>query len=173
MAPPTDATKPEQASPRNPPLSEVSLEDLRRLRRRLQQTEERLSYWRRLVHARIDLLDAGGSTDPSSSDSVMRILARGIDSTERTFLASISADYGRPPSIMEAAWNNTRNASGAQAEEVRAGLEAAEQELSALRSRVIHEVDAASAELVRRYRGDLRLATSALPPSEPGAHQRR
>jgi hypothetical protein len=37
---------------------ELSLEDLRLYRRRLSEEEEKISYWRRLVHARIDVLEA-------------------------------------------------------------------------------------------------------------------
>ena len=36
--------------------SELSLDGLRAYRRRLSDEEERVSYWRRLVHARIDVL---------------------------------------------------------------------------------------------------------------------
>jgi hypothetical protein len=39
-------------------LVDLVLADLRLYRRRLAEEEEKISYWRRLVHARIDVLEA-------------------------------------------------------------------------------------------------------------------
>ncbi|MGN6576592.1 MAG: RsiG family protein, partial [Nocardioides sp.] len=40
------------------PWSDLTLDELRAYRRRLADEEERVPYWRRLVHARIDVLEA-------------------------------------------------------------------------------------------------------------------
>ena len=54
--------------------SELSLDGLRAYRRRLSDEEERVSYWRRLVHARIDVLEAEAHHErPLHIDELIRV----------------------------------------------------------------------------------------------------
>ena len=62
----TTAARPTLPEP-SPHLQGLTLGELRAYRERLRAEEERTSYWRRLVHARIDLLEATGTTDGSLS----------------------------------------------------------------------------------------------------------
>ena len=56
------ATKPPPTPPEvDPAYSGLSLDDLRDLRRELGDEESRVSYWRRIIQARIDLLTRGSS----------------------------------------------------------------------------------------------------------------
>ena len=58
-----------------PELESLGLDELRHYRQRLRDEEDRVSYWRRVVHARMDLLTAGRSTDGSISvDELVRVL---------------------------------------------------------------------------------------------------
>ena len=58
-----------------PELESLGLEELRQYRQRLRDEEDRVSYWRRVVHARMDLLTAGRSTAGSISvDELVRVL---------------------------------------------------------------------------------------------------
>jgi RsiG-like len=56
------ATKPAPEPPEvDPAYASLSLADLRDLRRELGDEESRVSYWRRIIQARIDLLTRGGA----------------------------------------------------------------------------------------------------------------
>ncbi len=59
----------------SPHLAEVTLPELRTYRERLRAEEERISYWRRLIHARVDLIRAGNLGDtPVDVDALGRVL---------------------------------------------------------------------------------------------------
>src|SRR3546814_17840330 len=81
----------------SPHLAELTLAQLRNYRQRLTDEEDRVSYWRRLAHARIDILQAEASTDGTLS---MPQLAPGPGAngshTPRTSLASISRPQALP-----------------------------------------------------------------------------
>ena len=55
--------------------ADLDLSDLRLYRKRLAEEEEKVSYWRRLVHARIDVLEAEAHHErPLRLDELIRVL---------------------------------------------------------------------------------------------------
>ena len=69
------ATKPPPTPPEvDPAYSALTLDDLRDLRRELGDEESRVSYWRRIIQARIDLLTKG-SPDGDIVERLTSVLA--------------------------------------------------------------------------------------------------
>src|SRR3546814_20732854 len=62
----------------SPHLAELTLAQLRNYRQRLTDEEDRVSYWRRLAHARIDILQAEASTDGTLSMQQLRTEERRV-----------------------------------------------------------------------------------------------
>lgn len=145
-----------------PALETLSLEDLRRYRQRLRDEEDRVSYWRRLVHARMDLLTAGRSTAGSITvDELVRVLGDTGTGAARSALMRVRAAEPLPdvPDLTEV-WVAPR--SDAEATTQLGALEHAEQQLTGYRNALFARIDAAGTELVRRYKADPSLALSAL-----------
>ena len=76
---------------------ELSLPELRLYRRRLADEEEKISYWRRLVHARIDVLEAEAHHErPLRLDELIRVLGDTGTGRARTALVSVRAAEDLP-----------------------------------------------------------------------------
>ena len=70
----------------------LDLSDLRLYRKRLAEEEEKVSYWRRLVHARIDVLEAEAHHErPLRLDELIRVLGDTGAGRTRTALVSVRA----------------------------------------------------------------------------------
>lgn len=147
-----------------PTLSEefsgYSLPDLRRLRAELTDYETRVSYWRRLVQARIDLVQDG--RQPENLDRLAQALADAPSRTRRIANLDLFPPDTVPP-LPELAelWQLTPAAD--QTDDYLAKLGAIEQQLSSHRRMLHQRIDALHAELIARYRQEPRLALSALP----------
>lgn len=140
----------------HPELAHLDLSALRTYRQELQDEETRVSYWRRVVQARLEAL-AGAVTEEAgelldSGDEVLRRLHE-VVSEPRTaarrgqLLAVVTADATAVAEL---------SALGCVAElcdrEIsQDGLERAEQQLSTLRQLLDDRLDAATQELVSRY----------------------
>lgn len=160
-------------------LAAIPIEDLRARRDRARQTETDLSYLRRIVQGRLDIVASeqerrGGGGEGAVTSALPDILAdderplpRGsgvfvsnepsMSSDQEEFLASITpvdlTDLGGQPAE--------------RLVEARLALQGAEAEISRAR-REVHEVlDACAAELTRRYReGEADVSALLLPPAE-------
>lgn len=140
----------------------LSLDRLRVYRRRLAEEEEKISYWRRLVHARIDVLEAEAHHErPLRLDELIRVLGDTGAGHTRTALVSVRAADALPElPVLEDMWMTELdpNDTGAIAEAIDK-LRSAETQLTDYR-RALHErIDEATAELISRYRAE---PTSAL-----------
>lgn len=138
--------------------------ELRAYRERLRAEEERISYWRRLIHARQDLIEAGALTDAPVDidvDALARVLGdtgtgRGRDALHRVRAADPLPDL---PDL-EAVWvSPTDEASNAEA---LARLRAGEARLTSYRRGLHERIDEATGELIVRYRAEPRLALELL-----------
>lgn len=143
----------------NPPQhwSELTLDGLRSYRRRLSDEEEKVSYWRRLVHARIDVLEAEAHHErPLTIDELIRVLGDTGTGRGRRALVSVQAADALPElPILEEMWVTELdpNDSDAVADALER-LRTAERQLTEYR-RVLHQqLDAATQELIDRYRED-------------------
>jgi hypothetical protein len=149
----------------SPHLAELSLPELRSYRQRLTDEEDRISYWRRLAHARIDILEAEASADGVlSMEQLVRVLGDTGAGTTRTALVSISAAEALPElPVLEEMWvTEVDPHDAAQVEDALARLRAAEAQLTDYR-RALHErLDEATGELIVRYREQPTLALDVL-----------
>lgn len=132
----------------------LSLDDLRLYRRRLAEEEEKVSYWRRLVHARIDVLEAEAHHErPLRLDELIRVLGDTGTGRTRTALVNVRAAEDLPElPVLADMWvteldpHDTEAVAGAISR-----LRDAESQLTDYR-RALHErLDEATAELIARY----------------------
>ena len=163
-----DGRKPKRAMEpaASPHLAGMSLAELRAYRRSLQEEEDKISYWRRLVHARLDMLEAGANTEGSLSlEQLIRVLGDTGTGASRNALSSVrSADP--LPDLPESEWMWVTEIDphdpAALADAVER-LRAAESKLTAYRKALFERIDEATADLILRYRQDPAAALSALP----------
>lgn len=147
-------------------LAGLDLEELRGYRHRLEAEEDRVSYWRRLVHARLDLLAAESASDhPLSVDDLVKVLGdTGTGGTRRALVSIRAADPLPELPELTAMWGaevDTRDPD--QVADAVERLTAAEQQLTTYR-RALHErIDEATAELIVRYRDNPLAALTLIP----------
>ena len=159
------ATKPPVRPPEiDPAYASLTLDDLRDLRKELGDEEARVSYWRRIIQARIDLLTRG-ATDGDLVQRLTSVLAE--SGTVHRRLANLSV---RPVEDIEGLpdlhvlWTKMVDTRDVEAvEEFVAELREAESDLSSLRREIFQRLDDATGQLIARYRQDPSLALTALP----------
>ncbi len=159
------ATKPPPTPPEvDPAYSGLTLEDLRDLRRELGDEESRVSYWRRIIQARIDLLTRG-SSDGDIVERLTSVLAESGGVHRRLANLSVrpAGDIAALPDL-HVLWTRVVDTRDTEAvagfvEELRA----VETDISALRREIHQRLDEATGQLIARYRQDPTLALTALP----------
>lgn len=140
---------------RAPELAPLTLDELRVYRQDLITEEARVSYWRRLVQARLDLAVA----DHGSLDRLRVVLTDQQQESGRLAVLPVAGDAGLPPvPDLAVLWDSESVES-----EVLTRLADAEHELSAYRRSLHERLDAATGELISRYRDEPVLALRALP----------
>lgn len=162
----------EAAAPR---LADLSLSALRVYRRKLADEEDRVSYWRRLVHARLDLLAAETSTEGQLSLATLaRVLGDTGAGRTRTALVRVRAAEPLPElPVLEEMW--VTEVDPRDPEALAAAVErlrTAERQLTSYRNALHQRIDEATSELIVRYRADPKSALVALrgdvpPPPRP------
>lgn len=142
-------------------LGSLPLGELRALREEMRTQEHQVSYWRRLVHGRLDLLAlhrdsplgepaVEGITEALSS--AMPSAGQARTDVHDTSPAEVIADLAD----LECVWHTPEDAQGAH--DLAARLRVVESELSGRRAALHRSIDAATAELVSRYQQDPRQA---------------
>jgi hypothetical protein len=142
-----------------PELAHLDLRQLRDYRQELVEEESRISYWRRLVQARIDLvLDH----DDRSLERLRTILCEHAASSQRLARQHLQPAEGPPPlPDLAVLWEG--GSGPRESGDLVTRMAQAEHQLSAYR-RALHErLDAATNELIARYHENPSLALVALP----------
>lgn len=150
----------------SPALASMDLDRLRAYRRNLQDEEDRVSYWRRLVHARLDMLEAGANTEGSLSvEQLVRVLGDTGSGASRTALSAINPADPLPDLPESGAmWVTEIDPHDPDAlAEAQEKLRGAEQKLTAYRRALFDRIDEATADLILRYRDHPAGALTALP----------
>ena len=155
-------------TPETADLAGLDLPGLRAYRQRLEAEEDRASYWRRLVHARLDVLAAEAASDHTLTlTELVRVL--GDTGTGRTRQALVSVRPADPlPQLPDLAQMWVTDIDTDDPEQVADAVDRltrAERQLTAYRSALHERIDEATAELIARYREDP-LAALALIPEE-------
>ena len=169
----TRARKPASTPPvRHDQFAHLSLIELRDYRRDLQSEEGKVSYWRRIIQARLDMVRAADPLAATTAGTrVLTSAAVGValnDTTVRSgrlaLIALLPIDDIPPlPSLAEL-WDRCI----AIDDEVRHvalvhDLEVAEVQLSAFRAALHRRLATSTGELIARYRDEPSACVSALP----------
>ncbi len=150
----------------SPHLSGLSLTDLRAYRQQLTAEEDKVSYWRRLVHARLDVLDAevhsGGML---STEQLIRVLGDTGSGMTRTALVAVRPAEPLPElPVLAEMWVTEVDPHDTEAiADAMDRLRAAETKLTQYRRALHQRIDEATGELISRYRAEPSLALSVLP----------
>lgn len=150
----------------SPHLASLELQQLRAYRARLTAEEERASYWRRLVHARMDLLEAQAHSETALDvEDLVRVLGEtGSGQSRRALLHVRPADPLPELPVLEEMWvDDVDTDDQAAVEDALTRLRAAERQLTDYRHALHDRIDEATAELIVRYRADPASALAALP----------
>lgn len=143
-------------------FADLSLAQVRARRKALMAEESTVSYWRRLVQARIDLL-TGHIKETADLSALSRILAD--SSSARVRVAHMTlldpTDIPPIPDLVEL-WYDIEDPTVAS-DAALVKLQAAEAALSAFRREVHRQLDQFTGELIARYHQDPSLAAAALP----------
>ncbi len=146
---------------RDPQFAHLGLDGLREYRSTLTHEESRVSYWRRIIQARLDIVRGGNS----SVDDLRNVFAERNPGTRRTALLSVIPTDDMPPlPDLASLWSRepTPGDLDGNAELIHE-LSKAETQLSAYRTALHRQLAAATAELIARYREQPDLCLSALP----------
>jgi hypothetical protein len=154
----------------SPVLSEayahLSVDGLREYRRALSDEEHRVSYWRRILQARLDLVTSGTTRKGVDHERLTPLLTtQRVGAGRRALNSVVHGDGGIPPvPQLQELWErqvDPGDAAGRAAFED--DLRLAEQELSAYRSALHSRIGQATGELIARYRESPELCLTALP----------
>jgi hypothetical protein len=140
----------------------LSLDELRAYRTTLSQEENRVSYWRRILQARLDLLRAGADADSTTLRPVLT--DERVGAGRRALVEIVPIDDIPPLPDLAGLWDRLVDPSDATAvAALDADLSEAEGQLSEYRSVLHQRIGAATGELIARYRDEPALCLSALP----------
>ncbi len=174
-ATPTPTRRPARprAAPRPvPSVSEeyvhLTIESLRAYRTALQTEEGKVSYWRRILQARLDVVRGGRSQGGTGSLDVAALrpvlTAQRVTSLRAALVEVLPVhDFPPLPNLAEL-WERRVDPAdaGAQAD-LESDLTEAEQQLSTYRTALHARLSDTTAELIARYRTEPTLCLSALP----------
>jgi hypothetical protein len=147
-------------------LAGLDLEALRSYRHELEAEEDRVSYWRRLVHARIDVLEAESGTGAALSlDDLVRVLGdTGSGRSRRALVRFRAADPLPDLPVLSEMWMTEVDPHDAgQVQDALDRLRTAEQQLTTYRRALHDRIDEATRELILRYKDDPLAALSVIP----------
>ena len=146
---------------RVPHLEHLELSALREYRQDLLTEESRVSYWRRILQARLDTA-VGRGDERTPAPKLQSVLSQHQESSRRLAVHTVHDAEGVPPlPDLTVLWES--GAGILADDDLVVRLAAAEVELSAYR-RALHErLDDATSELIARYREKPALALCALP----------
>lgn len=151
---------------RNSEFDHLTLEALRNYRTALSAEEGRVSYWRRIMQARLDVVRAT-SLGGQAVDNLRDVLADVRVTTSRTSLIDMVGDpEGELSELpdLSSLWSREVDVEDPVATQALIlALEEAEQQLSDYRSALHRRIAAATTELIARYREEPTLCLVALP----------
>jgi hypothetical protein len=151
-----------------PELSRLGLAELRAHRAALSAEEDKVSYWRRLLQGRVDLLEAQAiSENTLDLAALIRVLGDTGSGRSRRSLMRVPAPVQLPdlPDLEDLCQLWTTDPQDVdEVANVVERLRAKETALSEYRNALHQRIDAATGELMMRYRADPRAALMLLPP---------
>ena len=156
---------------RDQAYDKLSLTDLRDLRTKLTHEETQVSYWRRIIQARLDVAKSS-IPDAAPVADLTRVLTDSRSAVNR--LAHIDVqpvdDVPPLPDLAEVWARQVDRSDPVALQRLEEDLTDAEEDLSAYRRELHHRVDLVTNELIARYREQPLLALQILPDTEVPRH---
>lgn len=153
------------APQRSTDFAHLSLDALRRYRAALNAEEGRVSYWRRIVQARVDVVTATEEQGVPAVSVLQEVLARPrVDTGRQVLMEVVPVDDMPPLPDLAELWHrdpvpgNSRHNAGLARD-----LTKAEGQLSAYRAALHQRISAATNELIARYRENPAQCLEVLP----------
>ena len=146
-------------------FAHLSLDALRQYRRSLGEEEGKVSYWRRILQARLDVVEAGTGARVVDTATLRPLLtSERVGAGRRALIQVLELDDIPPlPSLGELWDRQVWPCDEVGTAELQSDLRLAEAQLSAYRSALHRRIGAATGELIARYREQPELCLSALP----------
>lgn len=161
-APPTRGSRP--VPERSDDFAHLTLAALREYRRTLTAEEDKVSYWRRIIQARLDVLRAGTLGDSDGQHLRPVLTDRRIASSRTALVSVVPIDDIPPLPNLAELWERRVAAHDDQGQvELDRDLAEAERQLSEYRHALHGRIADATGELIARYREQPTLCLSALP----------
>jgi hypothetical protein len=160
-----EGRRPQRGRPvpkRAPELAHLGLAELRDYRQELVAEETRVSYWRRILQARLDQVI--GADDHQALRRLRGVLNDHGESSRRlAMLPVVRTEDACPLPDLAVLWETSPGGGDGDQGLMVTRLTAAEHELSSYRRSLHERLDAATGELISRYRDEPALALHALP----------
>ncbi len=147
----------------------LSLDGLREYRTALTAEESNVSYWRRIIQARLDVVRAGSDL---VSENLKPVLTDERVGAGRRALVDVLPTSDIPPlPDLASLWERQVDPSDVEAlAELEADLDEAEKQLSSYRNALHVRLGEATSELIARYRDEPNLCLTALPTQKKRSH---
>lgn len=155
------------APTRNDEYEHLDIDELRAYRKTLTDEESRVSYWRRIIQARLDLLRAD-DRDAGRLERLDSALGAAQGTSKRQALITLMpADDVPPIPALDTLWARQVDPDDHEAvTAMESELAFAELQLSTYRSALHERLGLATGELIARYREEPTLCLRALPLGE-------
>ncbi|HVQ18026.1 MAG TPA: hypothetical protein VMT27_03195 [Actinomycetes bacterium] len=150
---------------RSAEFDHLPLPALRAYRQALTAEENKVSYWRRLIQARMDLIELKGGDDSVRLERLRLALSETrVGAGRRALVEVLPVDDVPPLPDLNGLWAREATSDDPDASaQLRRDLAFAELQLSAYRAALHRRLTNATTELIARYREDPTLALTALP----------
>lgn len=150
---------------RSADFAHLSLDGLRQYRTTLSSEESRVSYWRRIIQARLDVVRATDTGATHSLDDLRNMFTENRTAGSRTALITIVPVDDLPPlPDLSSVWaREPMPGDDAHNAALIHDLSKAESQLSAYRTALHRRLASATSELIARYREAPDLCLTALP----------
>ena len=152
---------------RHPDFAHLTLEALREYRRSLGHEESRVSYWRRILQARLDTMRVDGVVGDVANLRSMLTDER-VTGGRTALIEVVPVDDIPPLPNLGELWDRAAAVgTDGERQQLINELTVAETQLSAYRAALHRRLGAATGELIARYREEPTLCLSALPLPAP------
>ena len=168
--PTADAGRFRKAPERSPEYAHLPLDGLRAYRLALTNEEGRVSYWRRIIQARLDLVRVAEHGAIGTGERLRDVFADSrVESGRRALLTVIPVEDIPPLPDLAALWAREPIPGAVEHNSKLADdLSRAEAQLSSYRTALHKRLASATGELIARYREEPTLCLSALPVAPSG-----
>jgi hypothetical protein len=176
VEPPVPAPRKGAARPapaRNAAFSHLTIDALRDYRAALGAEENKVSYWRRILQARLDVVQAGSADRELDRETLRPVLTtERVGAGRRALVEVLPVDDIPPLPRLDELWERRVDPCDVEGQAaLEQDLRAAEAQLSSYRRALHGRIADATGELIARYREQPSLCLTALPlrPSRSSA----